>query len=52
MSTKLGRITRLAIRQELAASENICVWTYKKVVRVTRLKPKSNTYILDNYDDD
>ena len=46
---KLGGITRpcLAIRQKLAASENIRVW--RKRPWVIRLKSKSNTCILDEY---
>ena len=50
---KIRRLTRplLAIRQKLAASENICVWTYEKRPQVIRLDLKSNTYILDDYDD-
>ena len=48
---KLGRITgpRLAIRQKLAASKNICVWTYEKRPRVISLESESNTCILDEY---
>ena len=44
--SKLRRITRphLAIPQKLAALGIICVWTYEKVVRVTRLEPESNSY--------
>ena len=48
---KLGGITRpgLAIRQKLAASGIIPVWTYEKVGRVIWLKSESNTCILDEY---
>ena len=51
LQCKLGRITRppLAIRQKLAASENIRVWTYEKRPRVIRLESESNTCILDEY---
>ena len=50
--SKLWQITRLgdAIRQNRADSEIICVWTYEKVPRIICLDPKSNTYILDYYD--
>ena len=43
VQSKLGRITRprLAIQQKFAASENICVWTYKKRPRVIRLESES-----------
>ena len=49
--TKLGRITRPrpAISQKLAASGIMCVSTYEKVVGVTRLEPKLNSYILEEY---
>ena len=47
LAIKLGRITwpRLAIRQKLAASENICVWTFKKRPQVICLESESNTYL-------
>ena len=49
--SKIRQITRpcLAIRQKLAASGIIRVWTYEKVGQVIRLGPESNTYILDKY---
>ena len=48
---KLGQITqpRLSIRQELAASGIIRVWTYEKVGQVIRLQSELNTCILDEY---
>ena len=50
---KLRQITQpgIAICQKLADSEIICVWTYEKVPWIIRFNPKSNTYILDDYDD-
>ena len=48
---KIRRITlpRFAIRQKLAASGIIRVWTYEKVGRAIRLESESNTCILDEY---
>ena len=48
---KLGRIIQPwnTIRLKLANSEIICVGTYEKVVRIIRLNPELNTYILDEY---
>ena len=50
---KLWQITwpGIAIRQKLANSEIISLWTYEKLPRIICLDPKSNTYILDDYDD-
>ena len=37
--------------KKLADLENICVWNYEKGPWVIRLDLQSNTYILDDYDD-
>ena len=42
-----GLLSRFAIRQKLAASGIIGVWTYEKVGRVIGLESESNTCILD-----
>ena len=49
--SKIRRITwlRFAIRQKLADSGIIRVWTYEKVGRVIQLESESNTCILDKY---
>ena len=50
MNIKIWPISRprFAIRQKLAASRIIRVWTYEKVGLVIRLKSESNTCILDS----
>ena len=51
--TKLRGITGpgISIRQKLADSEIICVWTYKKVPQIILCDPELLINILDDYDD-
>ena len=51
IKVKIWQITRphFAIRQKLAASGIIRLWTYEKVGQVIRLESESNTCILDEY---